>query len=110
MSKYADYIKERDGLETYENEYGFMTYSFLPDVGAVYLAEIYVVPEKRNTAAAFRLFQRLCNIAKADGYFKVLGSVDETTVNYEYSEKLMKKLGWAFYKKVGHVTYYIGKI
>lgn len=110
MSKYAQYIKERDGLETYENDYGFMTYSFFPDIQAVYLAEIYVIPEKRNTPAAFRLFQRLCNLAKAEGYSKILGSVDETTANSDYSEKLMKKLGWIFYRKVGHVTYYIGKI
>lgn len=110
MSKYADYIKEREGLETYENEYGFVTYTFLPEIGAVYLAEIYVVPQKRNTSVAYRLYQRVCSLAKAEGYNNMLGSVDETTANYQLSENFMKRLGWNFYKKVGHVTYYIGKI
>lgn len=110
MSLYSQYAKERDGLETYETDYGFVTYSFLPEIEAVYLAEIYVVPTKRNTHVGYKLFKRVCNLAKAEGCSKILGSVDETTSNYQRSENLMKKLGWTFYKKVGYVTYYIGKL
>jgi L-amino acid N-acyltransferase YncA len=110
MNKYAAYLKERDNMEMYENEKGFVTYCFYPELQACYLAEIYIIPEFRGTTAAFNLYKRLCNLAKADGYSKMIGSVDETTANYEYSEQLMKKLGWQFYKKVGHLTYYIGNI
>lgn len=110
MNKYAAYLKEREDLDMFENESGFIVYSFYPEVQAAYLAEIYVVPEKRGTTAAFKLYKEMCKIAKAAGYTKLLGSIDDTTTNYRYSEKLMKKLGWSFYKKVGHVTYYIGQI
>jgi GNAT superfamily N-acetyltransferase len=110
MNKYAAYLKERENMEMYENEKGFVTYSFYPELQACYLAEIYIVPEFRGTTTAFNLYKRVCNLAKAEGYSKMLGSFDTTTANWEVSEKLMKKLGWQFYKKVGYLVYYIGNI
>lgn len=110
MNKYAAYIKEREDMEFYENDKGFVTYCYYPELQACYLAEIYVLPEFRGTITAFNLFKRVCNVAKSNGYNKMIGSVDTTTNGYEKSEQLMQKLGWQFYKKVGYMVYYIGKI
>jgi hypothetical protein len=110
MNKYANYLKEREGLDYFEDDTGFITYCFYPEIQAVYLAEVYVIPEKRGTFAALRLFQKAVKIAKYNGYTKLLGSVDKSTNGYELSEKIMIKLNWEFFKQVGEVTYYIGKI
>lgn len=110
MSLYKDYLKEREDMEVYENEHGFVSYCYLEQDQALYLAEIYVVPKKRNTPAGYRLYQRVVNIAKANGYSKIMGSVDVTTNGYELSEKLMGKLGFRFYKKVGYLIYFIKTI
>jgi hypothetical protein len=110
MYKYAAYLKERENMELYENEKGFVTYAFYPELEACYLAEIYVMKQFRGSRAAFNLYKIVCGVAKLNGYSKMIGSVDCTTEGWEYSEKMMKKLGWQFYKKVGHLTYYIGQI
>ncbi len=110
MSLYKEYLKEREGIEVYENDCGFISYSYIEEVNALYLAEFYVIPAKRNTPAGYRLYQRAVNLAKSNGCTKIMGSVDVSTNGYELSEKLMGKLGFRFYKKVGYLIYFIKTI
>jgi predicted GNAT family acetyltransferase len=72
-SLFAQYKKEREGIEIIEKEHGFATY--YPMEGYMYIEDIYVVPEKRHTGLASKMADEVAEIAKSAGYSKLLGSV-----------------------------------
>lgn len=77
MSMYGDYIKERLGDEILESEYGFATYRYIDKAGgkAVYIIDIYVIPEFRQSGEAARLADRIAGIAKGRGCNEMIGTV-----------------------------------
>lgn len=59
---YFDYIKERQGLDHYKNDFGFFAYEIKDK--EFYLAEMYIKPEHRGTSAVFDLYKKMEEIAK----------------------------------------------
>jgi len=75
MSLYADYLKERTHDEILETPDGFATYRYLPDGKTVYIIDIYTTPEARKKGLATALSQQICDLAKAKGCTKMMGTV-----------------------------------
>lgn len=105
MKLYKQYLKERDSAELIYNDYGFCTYSMNEKL--IYVSEIYVVPEKRLTPCAYKLFMEAVKIGTDNGCTQILGSYDITTRNWIRSKKLMQKLGFKFYKKENNLVFFI---
>lgn len=93
MSKYAEYIKEREDKEIIEDSRGFATYQFL-DSDKCYIESIYVRPDYRNTNVASEMADKVASIAKAKGCNKLLGSVSPTTKNSTASLKVLLAYGF----------------
>lgn len=74
-SHYANYIYEREGKSIIETEHGFATYAYMHDIKAVYLEDLYVVPEKRRSKEATLLVDAVVQQAKLKGYNTLIGSV-----------------------------------
>ena len=74
MSLYGDYIKEHRGDEIVETADGFATYRFLNDK-QVYIVDIYVKPEARQTSAASDMADTIVLAAKLRGCTELLGTV-----------------------------------
>lgn len=74
MSLWADYKREREGKQVYEEKDGFVVYSF-PSSVECYIEDIYVIPEKRKTGYATKLADYVCEIARKKGCEHLLGSV-----------------------------------
>lgn len=55
MSLWADYIGELRDTKFIEYEWGFISYSILPD--CIYLEDVYVVPKRRREGLALRLVE-----------------------------------------------------
>ncbi len=72
-SNFASYKKEREGVETVEDQHGFATYKFVED--GVYIEDLYVVPEKRESKLASKYADKVVAIAREKGYTKLFGSV-----------------------------------
>lgn len=80
MSLYAEYIAEREGRHILENEYGFMTYIFLPE-NVCFITDAYVVPEYRKHGLARHFLDNIIVDAKEHGCTKLLATVCIQTNN-----------------------------
>lgn len=75
---YFDYLKERSETEVYVTSKGFATYKpwgvEVPG-DAIYLVDLYVKPEFRNTKHAVDLGDAVCRIGQERGCKYLVGSV-----------------------------------
>lgn len=97
------YVKERENLDTYENEHGFITYEIHD--GLCFMSDIYVKPEFRNSTAAFKLWKAVKNIAIDAGCALIRGQVDASTPGHEQSLNFMLRLGFIPYSNIEYLTY-----
>lgn len=76
-SLYAKYIKERLNDEIIETEYGFATFRYIDkhNSRAVYIVDIYILPEYRKSGTASRLADRIAAIAISQGCNEMIGTV-----------------------------------
>lgn len=92
MSLYADYIKEREGYTTMEDETFFVTFKKLSD--ALYVRDIYIAPEFRSKGKSIEIGLLTEKIAKEMCCEVLLGSVDKGTIGWERNKDIMLKFGY----------------
>lgn len=92
MSLYGDYVKEREGFDIVENEFGFATYKISGD--ECYLRDIYVRPKSRRDKVCFKLADEVSAIAKAQGCHWLVGSVAINATGVENSTAVLKAYGF----------------
>lgn len=92
-SLYAQYLQERTDDHIIENGAGFVTYRYMNDNKAVYILDIYIVPELRKSGAAAGLADRVVEEAKEKGAVELLGSVIPSTKNSTTSLRVLLGYG-----------------
>lgn len=106
MNMLSRYLKERQNVDTIQNEYGFATYQINAD--SCYIIDIWVNPEFRNKNIASQIADEITDIAKKNGCLYILGSIcpeannstDSLKVLLAYGMKLMSIQGnLIFFKK-----------
>jgi GNAT superfamily N-acetyltransferase len=95
MSLYAQYVKEREGYDTIEDEYGFATFKI--DGEECYIRDIFVVNGFREHGSAAKLADFIADHAKKVGCTHLLGSV---YVDEQGTASLKVLLGYGF--KLSH--------
>ncbi len=75
LSLYGQYIQEREGKHIQECEHGFATYVYMNAINAVYVEDIYVVPEQRRSRVAWEMLDSICATAIDKGCHTLLGTV-----------------------------------
>jgi ribosomal protein S18 acetylase RimI-like enzyme len=93
-SLYANYIKEREGIDILEMFYGFMTYKLMPEAKTVYLRDCYVLPQYRGQAKVSEMAEIIEKIAFDNGCTISMTSVDLNTLSA--SKNLKTYLGYGF--------------
>lgn len=83
MTLFAEYIKERLNKEIIEDERGFATYLFMDD--GVYVEDIFVKKEYRDTGVAKEMLDKISMIAKDKGCKKIIGTVVPSTAGSTHS-------------------------
>lgn len=109
MSLFADYIKEREDIETLEFEKGFITFKMLPD-NTIYMKDIYVIPEARREGVGTFLTDKVCEIAKERGCKKVFGSVSLGANNASDSLKAQLIYGMKLHSIKDNMIYLVKDI
>lgn len=104
MSLYADYIKEREGFNTYEDSDSFFTYTKVKD--ALYIRDIYIRPEARSKGKSLELGLLGETIAKEMGLKAMMGSVDVDTNGWERNKEILIKFGYKEVFKDGTMIYF----
>lgn len=106
-SLYAEYVKEREGKETIENDTGFITYLDLKPSKTIYLSDMYIKPEFRKTGAARSLYNELLAVLQEKKYNTMISSYDMDTNNWEHTEKMLENEGFKKAHKYGTLMYLI---
>lgn len=96
MSLYGDYLHERLGKFTVERDDGFAVFSYVTwsNEPAVYIEEIYVVPEARQKNVASAMADEIVAMAHEAGIKKMIGSVCPSANGATRSLKVL--LGYGF--------------
>jgi ribosomal protein S18 acetylase RimI-like enzyme len=90
---YSQYVMERTNDLVLETESGFATYRYVNDGKTVYIVDIYVVPDFRQTKAATLMADEIVNEAKARGCKDLIGTVVPSTKNSTLSLKVLLGYG-----------------
>ncbi len=91
MSKWAQYLKERENVDSIENDYGFATFIIGGD--EVYLKDIWVEKQFRQLDEASKLADRVAAIAKERGCKYMTGTVCPKANNSTASLKVLLGYG-----------------
>lgn len=89
---YGDYLKERLNDEIIETAFGFATYRYIDD-NTVYIVDIYIRPEHRNSKCASLLANDIVKTSKLRGCTKLLGTVTPSAKNSTISLKVLLGYG-----------------
>jgi ribosomal protein S18 acetylase RimI-like enzyme len=92
-SMYGLYLKEKTDDLIKETEQGFATYRYLDDSKTVYIIDLYVHPDFRQTNIASTIADNIVEEAKAKGCIKLLGSVVPSNKNSTVSLKVLLAYG-----------------
>jgi GNAT superfamily N-acetyltransferase len=97
-SLYAQYIFERENIESIERRWGFAYYKFEDE--SCYIVNIYVLPEYRKQYAGSSFADMITEIAKERGCTCLLGSCDPELPGADESVKAMFAYGF----KLSHIN------
>lgn len=89
MSFYGEYMHEREGFSTVEDDYGFATYILTPEENCAYIRDIFVTPSYRRKGNCFGYADKIVELAKAKGITRLVGSV---CLNAKGSTESMKMM------------------
>lgn len=84
---------ERTNDEILETEKGFITYRYIENAKSVYIIDLYVKPEFRNSHEASQMADAVCKEAKERGFTKLLGSVVPSNKGSTSSLKVLLAYG-----------------
>lgn len=98
QSLYARYIKEREGLNCIEREYGFCTWAVSPDQQELHIHEMFIVPERRRRGLATALIKELESEFKARGGKVLVSFLDQRAKGWEISRDVQIAYGFKFFR------------
>lgn len=108
MSLQALYAKEREGMETIEEDHGFITYKALPEEYRIF--DIYVLPEHRKSGLASRMADQVVSLAKQNGCKIITGSVDTRANGATSSVKVLLAYGFKVLRTEGTMIYFLKEV
>lgn len=93
MSLYAQYIVERTSDHIIERPDGFATYRYVNDDRAVYIVDIFVIPEARKKGLAAEMADLIGEQGRMNGCKEMLGTVVPSSKNSTTSMKILLAYG-----------------
>lgn len=108
-SLYAQYIKEREGIELIYVEHGFATYQKVNDE-LYYLVDIFVEQGFRKLGIATQLSSIVRDIALQAGAKQLLGSVDISRKGVTESMSAILSDGFRYSHSEGNGMYFVKDI
>ena len=106
---YLQYIQERNPeMQVLETDKGFATYKYLTLDGhpAVYIEDIYVLPQHRNEDHASAMSQSIQNLAKERGCQYLLGTVCPEAKGSTASLKVLLSHGMQLLKSENNLIWF----
>lgn len=92
VSHYAQYMKEREGLDTIENDNGFISYKFIED--GCYIHTVFVQKESRGSLAMVDLCEKVRRVSLEKGCHKVFCTVVPSLPGSTYTIEILIRYGF----------------
>lgn len=99
MELYAEYIKEREGIDLVKKDYGFCTYSIVEEINSVYLVDAYIRKERRREGLASSFFNQIIELGKDSGCDRIIGSFCLSTNGWKKGKQVLKSNGFKYLSK-----------
>jgi len=96
MSLYAEYIKEREGKEYKELEFGFFIYEI--NKPYIYLSDVYIKPEDRKEGKCKEIVDMVKTIGIENNCEKILTTYCIDDPNKDRSRKVIELCGFNYLK------------
>jgi len=109
MSLYAQYAKERRGLESIEIKEGFVTFKYLNELEC-FIESLFIIPEKRKKGFGTLLGDEVVKQAKEKGRKYLTANVDLRTNGAGDSMKVLLCYKMKPYKANGDMVSFIKEI
>ena len=109
-SNYALYIKEREDKDILENDKGFVAYLVLDKSKTVYISDMFIRKEHRNTEVFTNFHKDLMAVAKENSCTKLMANVDVNTNNWEHSKMRLEEDGFKVCGKDNSLIFLIKEI
>lgn len=109
MNKYLNYLKEREGIEIIDHEYGFIFYKFLIDrEGSIncYISDYFVNPEKRCKGYGYQLADSVFKLCREKGIKTVYCQSDISAKNHSIAALSILNYGFKIYRLDRNLIYY----
>lgn len=104
MSAFAAYLKEREGVDLIETEWGFAIYAI---TGAeCYIRDIFVYPEYRKHGLASEIADKISAIAREAGCKLLTGSVAPGANNATISLDVLRGYGMKLHSISGNIIFF----
>ena len=107
-SLYSQYILERQGRETLEDDKGFATFDINGEY--CYIVDIFVIKSERRTHSATAYADRVVEMAKERGCKFLLGTVDPRAFGAEISTKVILSYGYKYREFKDNLIWFIKEI
>jgi hypothetical protein len=107
-SLYAQYIHERENIETFETESYFFTHKVIEDELHIY--EIFVVPEQRHTMATKEMMDRIELLANEKRVKYIVSTVIPGTNNAEKSMLVQFRYGMKLLRSEENKIYLVKEL
>lgn len=92
MSLFAEYIKEREGLDTIENENGFISFAIRSDL--CFVRDLFIKKTARQLGYARMLYGQLLRLARDAKCSKLVCHVDTRAQNAAHSLEIILSRGF----------------
>jgi GNAT superfamily N-acetyltransferase len=104
VNKYALYIKEREGLDTYEDEKGFFTYEVENEAFVVH--DLFVLPEFREKGNGNQYARKIEELARENNCKMLACFTCIDANNWIRSDKYIRSNGYVEVLKEANMIYY----
>ena len=108
MDKYAQYIKERENSELYEDSRGFFTYKILGKFFQV--DDLFILPEERNKGNGKDYSKIIEKVAKEEKCDTIYCTTCKQANNWITSHLYIMKHGYKKIKEDENLVYYMKEL
>lgn len=101
MKRWSQYIKERENLDSIEDDSGFATFSINGE--ECYIRDIWTDPKYRQLNLASKLADKIVEIAKSKGCKYIIGTVCPTANNSTASLQVLLGYNMTLIKSIDNL-------
>lgn len=104
MKLYAEYIKEREEMDLFYTDEGFISYLCADNY--IYIADLFIAKEHRRNKIGQKFLDMIIDLAKSQEKDYILAQVDTSTHGFNASIDGLLKNGFEFFSSENDIMHF----